>query len=126
LKRLTAGGIAFGAFLSVIGFIIVFSTVGQENPHETRSLGLLLISFGFLIAAVVLYLDGRRVQSTEQKERLAAARNDPRLRCFVCGDAMATMRCQKHMIRVCADCVSKHDEGAQCFYVPLSRYQKGS
>jgi uncharacterized membrane protein len=125
VKRLTAAGVTVGAILSAIGFVVVGSTVGQQNPHETRMLGLLLISFGALIAALVFYLDARKIQESQFKKSAASRQNDARLRCFVCGAPAVTMRCEKHKARLCPDCISQHDE-PQCFYVPLSRFQKGN
>ncbi len=122
MKRLTLLGVLAGAFLIVIGLVTIGSTMGQSEPHETRTAGMLLISFGAMIVAIPLYLASRQEAHVRQKQ-LASSQNDARLRCLTCGAPTATMRCEKHKARLCPNCISKHDE-AHCFYVPLSRYQK--
>lgn len=123
MKRLTLVGIILGGLLVVVGLVVIGSTLGQTDADETRVGGMLLMSFGAMAAAIPMFVEVRHERAKKAESPTA---NDPRLRCFNCGSAVATMRCQKHMVRLCADCVSTHDEGAQCFYVPLSRYQKES
>lgn len=123
MKRLTLLGILAGALLIAVGVITIGSTVGQSEGHETRTAGMLLISFGGMIIALPLYIEAR--QNAETRKKAAANSNDARLRCLTCGDPNATMRCEKHKVRLCPNCISQHDE-PQCFYVPLSRFRKAA
>lgn len=122
MKRLTLFGVIAGALFLILGFVVIGSASTEVERHEARIIGMLLMSFGAMTAGTTLYIDARRMLAGQRK---ASAQNDARFRCLVCGSATATMRCQKHMARVCPNCISKHDE-PQCFYVPLSRFQKGA
>jgi cytochrome c biogenesis protein CcdA len=121
VKRLTLIGVIAGALFILVGLVTIGSTVGQDEPTETRSAAMLIMSFGGMMIAIPLYVEAR--QSTQTEKKAAASQSDSRLRCFVCGKSTAALRCEKHKARLCLDCLSRHDE-AQCFYVPLSRFQK--
>jgi hypothetical protein len=123
VKRFTLLGVIAGALLIVIGIIVMWSVNNETLRDQTRTAGMLVMSFGAMAIAIALYVDARQMQSKKKKE---AAQTDARLRCFVCGSAPATMRCQKHMVRLCYDCISRHDEGEQCYYAPLNRTRKAS
>jgi len=121
LKRLTLLGIVVGIALLLLGIVVIGSTNTDGTRYETRTAGMLLMSLGAMAVAIPLYIDARRMQSRKQKQ---LSQTDARLRCFVCGSAIATMRCQKHMVRLCHDCISQHDEGEPCYYIPLSRTKR--
>jgi hypothetical protein len=121
VKRLTLSGIIAGVLLIFLGIVTVGSAGSQSAQTETRAAGLLLMAAGAMVVAIPLYIDARRMQSQKKKQ---VAQTEARLRCFVCGSEVATMRCQKHMVRLCYDCIPQHDEGEQCYYVPLNRTRR--
>ena len=120
VKRSTLCAAVFGGTVLFVGLAALASTFGQPNRDLVRATGTFLAGFGCLVAAIPLYVDARRMQ-----DQFRAAQNSGTKRnlapCALCGAPAATFRCTTHTLRLCPDCVPRHDDSARCLYKAMVR-----
>lgn len=111
--------LVIGSLLAIAGLVCFFALSGQSQSEAIRAIGSALFSLGVLIAAAGVYLQARRIQAqyvtpaikTKKTERL----------CSQCNREPSLVFCRVHVLRLCLNCFEKHDDGANCSYVPARR-----
>jgi ABC-type xylose transport system permease subunit len=117
VKRSILFLVTLGGLLVAMGLVATASTIGEQDKDITRNVSLLLASFGGMVVAIPLYVDSRRIQAQFRRE--TTKRNlSP---CAVCGQPLATLWCTTHTVRICPDCLPKHDSPNRCLYKALRR-----
>lgn len=115
--------IALGSLLAIVGAICFLAMSGQGQSESIRPIGSAFFALGVLIIAAGVYLHARQIQARYQpaasKGALKTKKTD-RL-CSSCNQEPAVMFCRVHILRLCAGCFDKHDDGANCSYVPAKR-----
>ena len=83
--------------------------------------GLLAMSFGGMMIAIPLYVEARHLQAKQLATASHKGRSGAAFRCSICGMETASFWCTTHTVRLCADCVTKHDDYTRCLYKSLVR-----
>jgi hypothetical protein len=114
--------IAFVAsgFLAIAGIALLASQIGDSSSDSLRGAGLFLFSCGILAAAVGFYLPARRLKTDGEAIAAVKKKKSDRV-CSVCNDRRAEVFCRVHVARLCLVCLSTHDDGRNCLYVPATR-----
>lgn len=109
-----------GSILAAIGIVCYVSTIGQPSHSEPIvATASTFFSMGILVIAAGLYWQGRRLQGEHQQQTIQVKKTD-RL-CSVCNRESAQVFCRVHVLRLCPNCIDKHDDGKNCLYVPARR-----
>lgn len=111
--------LVIGALLAVAGVVCFMAVFGQPQSEAIRSMGSALFSMGILIAAFGLYWHARRLQAQFQVPGSKPKKTE-RL-CSSCNREPSVLFCRVHVLRLCLNCLEKHDDGANCSYVPARR-----
>lgn len=111
--------IALGSVLAVVGVVCFLALSGQGQADAIRALGSAFFAIGVLTVAGGVYLQARRIQA--QFEVPAAKTKKAERLCSVCNREPSVVFCRVHVLRLCLDCFEKHDDGANCSYVPAKR-----
>ena len=111
--------LVIGSLLAVAGAVCFLALFGQSQTDEIRTIGSAMFSLGVLIVAAGVYLQARRIQSQYQTP-LVKTKKTERL-CSQCNREPAMVFCRVHVLRLCVNCFDKHDDGANCSYVPARR-----
>ena len=119
MKRFTLVTTILGSVLLVFGGIVLASTVAGGGDQGTRTAGMLAISFAGMIIAVPMYIEARRLQTEVLDSKVKKGKTRGAIRCGGCGMDTAAFWCTTHTVRLCADCVPKHDEPSRCLYKSL-------
>jgi hypothetical protein len=119
VKRLTILTTICGGVMIAIGLVVVGSTAGKPNEQETRMAGMLAMSFGGMLVAIPMYIAARRLESERKTTNLRKGRMRGASRCATCGQETASFWCTTHTVRLCGDCVPKHDQPGRCLYKSL-------
>lgn len=120
MKRITLITTILGALIFVSGTIVLMAAIAGNGAEETRTAGMLAMSFAGMMIAVPLYIDARRLQEKHKHTQAAAgAKGRPATRCNACGAPSARFWCTTHMQPFCPECVPKHDEPKSCLYKSL-------
>jgi hypothetical protein len=114
---------ALGACLAVLGIVVLLASLGQSNRELILSVGSLFFSLGALIIASGFYLHGRRLKSEFQAAAPKERKPDRKTEkiCSVCNQETAQVFCRVHVLRLCSNCLERHDDGRNCLYVPAKR-----
>ncbi|HLJ25394.1 MAG TPA: B-box zinc finger protein [Candidatus Angelobacter sp.] len=111
--------IVIGSILAAIGAVCFLALFGQSQSETIRAIGSACFALGVLIIAAGLYLQARRLQSQYQPSVSKVKKTD-RL-CSSCNQEPAVLFCRVHVLRLCLNCLEKHDDGTNCSYVPARR-----
>ena len=111
--------LVIGALLALAGVVCFMAVFGQTQTEAIRSMGSALFSIGVLIAAGGLYWQARRLQPQTQSSGSKPKKTE-RL-CSSCNREPAIVFCRVHVLRLCLNCLDKHDDGNNCSYVPAKR-----
>ncbi|HJX83566.1 MAG TPA: hypothetical protein VJ723_04400 [Candidatus Angelobacter sp.] len=110
---------AISGLLAALGIVLLASQLTGSASDTLRGAGLLLLGCGMMLAAIRLYVDARRIRS-EFEATLPKKKKTDRL-CSVCNRNRAEVFCRVHIARLCLTCLTTHDDGKNCLYVPASR-----
>jgi ABC-type Fe3+ transport system permease subunit len=110
---------AISALLAAFGLVILASQLMGPTTDTFRGAGLLLLSFGVMLAGLRLYVDARKIKS-EFAATVPKKKKTDRL-CSSCNLNRAEVFCRVHITRLCLPCLSLHDDGKNCLYVPAIR-----
>jgi hypothetical protein len=119
LKRITLFTTVVGGLLMALGFLFVAASMSGTREQDARAMGMLIMAFGGMIVAVPMYVEARRLHSNELAKVLQKGKARAAQRCSGCGMETAAFWCTTHTLRLCADCVAKHDEPSRCLYKSL-------
>jgi hypothetical protein len=108
-----------GTVFAVIGVVCYASTIGQAHSEAIISTGASFFSLGILLVAAGFYLQGRQLRSEHQIQTVSPKKTD-RL-CSSCNREAARIFCRVHLLRLCSNCIERHDDGKNCLYVPAKR-----
>ncbi|HEV2965021.1 MAG TPA: hypothetical protein VG649_24570 [Candidatus Angelobacter sp.] len=112
-----------GACLAALGIVALVAALSQSNRELILSVGASFFSLGTLVIAAGLYLHSRRLksqfQATATKEKKADRKTEKI--CSVCNQEAAQVFCRVHVLRLCSNCLERHDDGRNCLYVPAKR-----
>ncbi|HEV3036400.1 MAG TPA: hypothetical protein VHA33_01185 [Candidatus Angelobacter sp.] len=112
-----------GACSAALGIATLLGALGQSNRELVLSVGGSFFSLGALLIAAGFYLHGRRLrsefQATTAREKKADKKNEKI--CSVCNQEAAQVFCRVHVLRLCPNCLDRHDDGRNCLYVPAKR-----
>jgi len=111
--------LVLGSLLAIAGAVCFLALTGQAQSEALRALGSALFAFGVLIVALGVYLRARRIQA--QFESSAPKSKKTERLCSSCNQEPAVVFCRVHVLRLCLGCLDKHDDGANCSYVPAKR-----
>ena len=111
--------LVIGGLLAIAGVVCFLAVFGQSQADTMRSMGSALFSVGILMAAGGLYWQARRLQPQIQISASKPKKTE-RL-CSSCNREPALVFCRVHILRLCLNCFDKHDDGANCSYVPAKR-----
>jgi hypothetical protein len=111
--------IAIGSLLAAAGAICFLALFGQGHPDTIRSVGSACFAIGVLIIATGVYLQARRLQA-QFEVPISKSKKTERL-CSACNREPAIVFCRVHVLRLCLNCLEKHDDGTNCSYVPAKR-----
>jgi hypothetical protein len=111
--------LVIGSLLAIAGVVCFLALFGQGQPEATRAIGSAMFSLGVLIIAAGVYLQARRLQA--QYEAPAAKTKKTERLCSQCNREPSLVFCRVHVLRLCLNCFEKHDDGANCSYVPARR-----
>ena len=126
MKRITLVTSVFGGILLAVGLLFVAASLAK-GEQDTRTAGMLVMAFGGMIVAVPLYIEARRIQAEHQAKVLQKGKARASQRCSSCGMETAAFWCTTHTVRLCSECVPKHDEPSRCLYRSLvSAVQKNA
>src|SRR5512139_4022232 len=109
----------------VIGISFFLSALGKEADDTTRGVGLLLTSFGALVIAVPLYIEATVIRRKYQQAEIGGVKKNLSP-CSICNRPAASFWCTTHTVRLCSDCLPKHDEPSRCLYKTFGRATLGS
>jgi membrane protein DedA with SNARE-associated domain len=121
VRRSTLWATIAGTVLIGIGLLIMAAALKGSGSQEPRIAGLLLMAFGAMVISVPMYIDGRRLQAEYLKKSTRSGKARGASRCSSCGLENASLWCTTHTVRLCSDCVPKHDDGTRCLYKSLTR-----
>lgn len=110
--------IIFGSVLALLGIICFLAVLGQGRA-DIRDIGSASFSIGVLTLAFGVYLRARRLQVLYEQPASKTKKTD-RL-CSSCNKEPSVLFCRVHVLRLCPSCFEKHDDGANCSYVPAKR-----
>src|SRR5215469_8850527 len=111
--------LVIGSLLAIAGAVCFFALFGQAQSDAIRALGSALFSVGILTVASGLYLQARKIQAKFEASAPKSKTTD-RL-CSSCNREPSVVFCRVHVLRLCLNCLDKHDDGANCSYVPAKR-----
>jgi hypothetical protein len=104
---------------------MIFVAGGGSGEQASRSLGLLAMSFAGMIIAVPMYIEARALQADYRAKTLQKGKARGAQKCATCGMETGAFWCTTHLLRLCADCVTTHDEPTRCLYRSMiTRAQK--
>jgi len=110
-----------GITIILLGLVMVVSGNGSRaQQQETNAFGILLVSLGVFVISIAHYIVGRRLTYAADER---AKDNEKGLRlfpCAICGANAATFWCTSHTLKLCTDCIRKHNDPARCLYKPFS------
>jgi len=112
--------------LALLGLAVVASQMTGQPSDAIRGMGLLLFSFGVLLAALGVYSRSRQpAQALAQAQGLETQGSVVKKKtdrvCSVCNRYRAEVFCRVHIARLCPGCMNTHDDGKNCLYVPATR-----
>jgi hypothetical protein len=83
----------------------------------------MFFSLGTVIIAAGFYLHGRRLKAEFQAAAPQGKKADRKTEriCSVCNQETAQVFCRVHVLRLCSNCLERHDDGRNCLYVPAKR-----
>lgn len=119
MNRVTLFSTITGGILLLVGALILLSAVTGVGSSDTRGAGLLMMSFAGMIISIPLYIEARRHQSNRLETVIKKGKARSAAKCGGCGMDTAAFWCTTHLVRLCADCVPKHDEPTRCLYKSL-------
>jgi hypothetical protein len=111
--------LVIGALLAVAGVVCFLAVFGQTQSEAIRSMGSALFSVGILTAAAGVYWQARRLQA-QLPSSVSKPKKTDRL-CSSCNREPAVVFCRVHVLRLCLNCLDKHDDAKNCTYVPAKR-----
>jgi len=111
--------LVIGSLLAIAGAVCFLALFGQAQSDAIRAIGSALFSLGILIIAGGVYLQARRIQG--QFETPAIKNKKTERLCSQCNREPSLVFCRVHVLRLCLNCFEKHDDGANCSYVPARR-----
>jgi hypothetical protein len=120
VRRIILIATIFGGTLMLGGVLAALSTVGHAGEDMLRSFGLLLLSVGAMCVAIPLYLEALKIRSQFRRTEEAAPKRNLSP-CAICSAPAATFWCTTHMMRLCPECIARHDDAARCLYRTFGR-----
>jgi len=111
--------LVIGSLLAVAGAICFLALFGESQTDAIRAIGSAMFSLGVLIIAGGVYLHARQIQA-QHRTPIVKTKKTERL-CSQCNREPALVFCRVHVLRLCLSCFEKHDDGANCSYVPARR-----
>lgn len=111
--------LVIGSLLALAGAVCFLALFGQNQPDAIRALGSAMFSLGVLIIAAGVYLQARRIQA-QHEIPVVKTKKTERL-CSLCNREPSLVFCRVHVLRLCVNCLEKHDDGTNCSYVPARR-----
>ena len=111
--------LVIGSLLALAGAVCFLALFGQSQPDAIRALGSAMFSLGVLIIAAGVYLQARRIQA-QHEIPVVKTKKTERL-CSLCNREPSLVFCRVHVLRLCVNCLEKHDDGTNCSYVPARR-----
>jgi hypothetical protein len=118
VKRITLVTTIFGGILLAVGLLFMVASLAK-GEQDSRTAGMLAMSFAGMLIAVPLYIEARHLQAEHQATVLQKGKARAAQRCSGCGMETAAFWCTTHTVRLCAECVAKHDEPSRCLYRSL-------
>lgn len=118
VKPITLVTTIFGGILLAVGLLFVGASLAK-GEQDSRTAGMLMMAFGGMMIAVPLYIEARRLQAEHQAKVLQKGKARAAQRCSACGMETAAFWCTTHTVRLCSECVPKHDEPSRCLYRSL-------
>jgi hypothetical protein len=118
VKRITLVTTVFGGILLAVGLLFVGSSLAK-GEQDSRTAGMLMMSFAGMMVAVPLYIEARRLQAEHRAMVVQKGKARAAQRCSGCGMETAAFWCTTHTVRLCSECVPKHDEPSRCLYKSL-------
>ena len=112
-----------GACFAALGIAALVAASGQSNRELVLSVGASFFSLGVLLIAGGFYLHGRKLKSQFQAAPAKEKKADKKTEkiCSVCNQEVAQVFCRVHVLRLCSNCLDRHDDGRNCLYVPAKR-----
>ena len=112
-----------GGCFATLGIIALLGSLGQSNRDLILSAGASSFSLGTLMVAAGFYLHSRRLKSQFEAASSKEKRVDRKTEkiCSVCNQEVAQVFCRLHVLRLCSNCLDRHDDGRNCLYVPAKR-----
>lgn len=111
--------LVIGGIFAAIGIVCYVSTIGQPHSEAIVATASFFFSMGVLVISSALYIRGRRLQGEHQQQIVMVKKTD-RL-CSSCNREPAQVFCRVHVLRLCSNCIDRHDDGKNCLYVPAKR-----
>ncbi|HEV2989301.1 MAG TPA: hypothetical protein VG759_12725 [Candidatus Angelobacter sp.] len=112
-----------GACSAILGIAVLLGSSGQSSRELTLSVGASFFSFGALLIAAGFYLHSRKIRSEFEAATAKDKKADKKSEkiCSVCNQEAAQVFCRLHVLRLCPNCLERHDDGRNCLYVPAKR-----
>ncbi len=101
------------------------ASLNDSEMKDARTGGLLMMAFGAMVIAVPMYVDARRMISSQKESKQNALRKGAS-RCIVCGEEVSILWCTSHSVGVCLNCVAQHNDGSRCLYRPILQQLPGA
>jgi sulfite exporter TauE/SafE len=112
-----------GACFAALGIAALLAASGQSSRELVLSVGASFFSLGILMIAAGFYLHSRKLKSQFQAAAVKEKKADRKTEkiCSVCNQEAAQVFCRVHVLRLCSNCLDRHDDGRNCLYVPAKR-----
>src|SRR5215469_16191278 len=112
--------LVIGSLVAIAGVICFLALFGESQSETIRAIGSALFSIGVLGIAAGVYLQARRIRAQHQPPATGKSKKTERL-CSLCSREPSVVFCRVHVLRLCLNCLDKHDDGNNCSYVPARR-----
>jgi len=109
--------------LAGAGVVTLIAAAQSKAAEDIIALGSALFCVGILLVALGFYLRARKLSSEYQISGAKDKKIDRKTEriCSICNQDSAQVFCRVHVLRLCLNCLDKHDDGRNCLYVPAKR-----
>jgi len=136
MKKIPPMLYAIGVIMVTLGVLALISGFGKGLNGQGRditaiTIGGMMFSFGMMVIAGGFYMAAAKIdlgppgnapqQQPRSRTETISTRKFKVGNCAVCKNNPALMRCMTHMVPLCAACMTKHDNGTNCEYIPMAR-----